>query len=86
MSQLTAQQWHETKPPFFWMKISDIDISKTDMCSKWLNEQITGWWHIYGSYRLGDGATYVFENKADMLTFRLWLSTNPFDGMSGEIT
>lgn len=85
--KLTPEEWSAIKPPFHWIKIKD-NASKVEVeiVNKWLDQQCGGWWYDGASSGSSGTILYVFESPGDMVAFKLWLTTNPFDQESGGIS
>jgi hypothetical protein len=84
--KLTPEQWRDMKPPFVWMSIRNNDWTTMhfEILEKLLYSRTSGWW--YSSNEGGNKYLYVFEHAADMVTFKILLTADPFDQDSGEIT
>jgi len=85
MAQFTKEQWRAHKGSFHYMrhrtdKLADIHL---DIIKKWLNLNVQGWWYFDKSGL--DSYLYAFENEAEMVTFKIWLSDRPFERDFGEI-
>lgn len=81
--RLTDDEWREVTPPFCWVDVRAASEAERSIMEKWLDQQIGGWWYVMKS--TDNKFTYVFEEKADMVAVKLWLSSDPFREEHGEI-
>jgi hypothetical protein len=81
--RLTDEEWSKVEPPFCWLDVRASADSEKAILEKWLINQIGGWWYRINS--TDNKFTYVFEDKADMVAVKLWLSSDPFREEHGEI-
>lgn len=82
---ISQEQWYAWKGKFHWMRHRTSELSEmhTQIIKKWIVMNISGWWYFDKSGP--DSYLYVFENEADMVMFKVWLSDRPFEREFGEI-
>lgn len=81
--RLTDDEWREVVPPFVWVDLRISTEIELQILCKWIDQQMGGWY--YFSKSQDTKYTFVFEEKADMVALKLWLSSDPFNEEHGEI-
>jgi hypothetical protein len=83
--RLTSEEWHDLKPPFQWMRVRQETWPKFlfEIAEKHLYNATQGYW-----YHMDEGSgkhLFIFEEQTDMVAFKLWLASEPFEKDFGEI-
>lgn len=81
--RLNDDEWHAVVPPFVWVDLRISTEVELQILTKWIEQQTSGW--FYYSKVFDAKYTFVFEEKADMVAIKLWLSSDPFNEEHGEI-
>lgn len=72
--KLTSDEWHEASLPMYWIRsdlIKNWENVVLEICEKWLEGNIEGWYYHSGAY-------WVFQNEKDVFTFKWFVLNNKF--------
>jgi hypothetical protein len=80
---LTREEWIDAKPPLHYMKVDGDNWTAVhrDMIVKWLEAHCGKSWIYFDG-----GNIYVFGSEGDKIIFKMWIKSDPFENMDGDLT